>query len=265
MRTRTKTIFLILLLILSSATVFAQSTSYTVPRKVALERAAKREFREWWLTTARYPGLVPEQFFPIGWSKDGKFAYYVEPVDEACGCYFANLFIQDMRTDKVLWEFKYSQDDDIDPKTGDMLGQSDIRKLWAKNQKLFSDKLSENGIVASRATLLGKAFTVGGRSYTAKAITKMGKNPDYGGERVDRLTFTLSSPRLGTKTLYTADHSKEEYWFTLDAGVIGVIKSPFEDRVAVVGMEVNRGWEGPPHNGDVLIAGADLTSGFVKK
>ena len=221
-------------------TVSVQAQTYSIPKKLPLEQAAKRELREWWRTAARYPGLVPEQLFPIGWSKDGKFAYYYEPVDEACGCYFARLVIQDMRTDKVLWEFKYNQDDDLDPKTGDMLGQGDISKLWRKNAKLFSEKLREHGIQPGRSVLLGKSFTLGGRSYTGKALTKMGKNAD-GEERVDKLWFTLTSPKLGTKTLATDDHSKEEYWFTLDAAVLGVIKSPFEDRVAVVGMVVNRG------------------------
>jgi hypothetical protein len=163
-----------------------------------------------------------------------------------------------MRTDKVLWEFKYNQDADPDPKTGEMRGPGDIAKLWRKNQKLFSEKLREHRIVASRSTMLGNRFTVGGRSYTAKAIVKVGKNPDYGEERVEKLTFTLTAPKLGIKTLATIDHSKEQFWNTLDGAVLGVIKSPYENRVAVVGMELNRGWEGPPHTGDIRIVGARL-------
>jgi hypothetical protein len=249
------TIIVVLLLGLSSL-VGAQT--YHIPRKLPLESAVKREFREWMVTGNGYQGLIAEQFFPIGWSRDGKFAYYYEPVDEACGCYYAHLVIQDMRTDKVLYEFKYSQDDDPDPKTGDMRGPDNIRKLWRKEQRLFSDKLREHQIVPGGSVLLGKTFTIGGRSYTAKAITKIGTHPDYGDERVEHLTFTLTSPKLGTKTLYDVQFKKEDYWGMLDAGVLGAIKSPFGDRVAVVGMEINRGWEGPPHNGDVRIVGATL-------
>ncbi|MEO8649516.1 MAG: hypothetical protein ABI539_10150 [Acidobacteriota bacterium] len=245
-------------------TVTSQAQTYSVPRKLPLERAVKREFREWMITPARYPGLVAEQFFPIGWSRDGKFAYYYEPVDEACGCYFANLVIQDMRTDKVLWEFKFNADKETDPNTGKIPPEDNIQKLWKKNAKLFSEKLREHGIVGSRSVLLGKTLAAGGRSYTARGTVKMGKNPDYGDERVNKFTFLLTSPRLGTKTLSTIDHSKEEYWYTLDAGILGLIKSPFESRVAVIGMEVNRGWEGPPHNGDIRIVGADLMSGFAR-
>jgi len=62
-----------------------------------------------------YVPLLTESFYPIGFSKDGKFAYYVEPVDEACGCYFAKLIIQDLRTDKILFEHKHMGDGDNDP------------------------------------------------------------------------------------------------------------------------------------------------------
>jgi hypothetical protein len=242
----------------------AQAQTYSVPRRLPLERAVKREFREWMVTSAGYAGLIEEQFYPIGWSRDGKFAYYYEPVDEACGCYFANLVIKDMRTDKVVWEFKYDAQDHADPKTGDMPPQDTIAKLWRKNAKLFSSKLREHKIVASPSLMLGTTFSTAGSSYTAKGVVKTGKNSDFDSDMVEKFTFTLSSPKLGTKTLAMFDHEKQEYWFTLDAGVLGVIKSPFEPRVAVIGMEVNRGWEGPPHTGDIIIVGADLTSGFAK-
>ncbi len=238
--------------------VTAAAQTYSVPRRLPLETAVKREFRKWMITPARFPGLIPEQFYPIGWSKDGKFAYYYEPVDEACGCYFANLVIQDMLTDKVLWEFKYRGDDSADPKTGEIPPEDTIAKLWKKNAKLFCDKLREHAIVASNMALAAKTFTDSGRSYTAKGILTMRKDPDYGENRVNTFTFLLTSPKLGSKTLGSIDHSKEEYWYALDAAILGVIKSPFEPRVAVVGMEVNRGWEGPPHNGDIRIVGASL-------
>jgi hypothetical protein len=244
----------------------AYSQEYAIPKKLPIERAVKRELAEWRRMPNGYPGLVPETFFPIGWSKDGKFAYYFEPVDEACGCYYAGLIIQDMRNDKVLWEFKYNQDDDRDPQTGDMKGQGNIRQLWVKNKKLFSEKLRENGIVASRSVLLGKMFTAAGSSYTAKATKKMGKNVDGDDERVNFYTITLTSPKLGSKKVATTyDHTKDDYWFMLDANVIGAIKSPYENRVAIIAIEVMRGYEGPPHTGDLNIVGADLRSGFSKK
>ena len=260
-----KTTVLILTLLISAVTqAFGQT--YAVPRELPIDRVVRQNFREYFGRSNRYPALIPEAFYPIGWSKDGKFAYYSEPVDEACGCYFAYLAITDLRTDKVIWDFKYDQSDDADPATGKMLGSADMKALWKKNQKLFSEKLAENGIVTSRSEMLGKTFTVGGKSYTAKLVEKLGKNPEEDYRRVDYYTVGLSSPKLGSKKLFTSeDHTKKEHWFMLNAGLIGAIKSPYEDRVAIIVVEVKRGYEGPPHTGDIQVVGADLKSGFMYK
>lgn len=253
------------MLILTTVPLAAQNANYAVPRKVALETVTRQTFPKYFPRRSRFEQLIPEQFFPIGWSRDGKFAYYVEPVDEACGCYFAHLVIQDMRTDKVLWEYKNDQSDTMDD-NGEMEDVDTIEKLWKKNSKLFAHKLSEHGIIASRSTLLGKTFNSGGRRYTAMAKIIKGKNPDGYEPRVNKYSLTLITPKLGSKVLFTSpDHSKDEYWFMLDTGVIGALKSPYENRIAVIAMEINRGYEGPPHTGDIRIVGADMTSGFSKK
>lgn len=85
--------------------------------------------------------LLREKFFPLGWSKDGNFAYLVEPADEACGCYFAHLVIQDLKTDKILWEHKYD---------GDGNRKESLKTYWKKNKKEISAKLAEHRIVAQK-------------------------------------------------------------------------------------------------------------------
>ncbi len=240
----TKILTITFLIAAFSFGICAQTKKYAVPNEIKIESLVRRTFPSYFGRRHRFPELIPENFYPIGWSKDGKFAYYVEPVDEACGCYFATLVIQDMRTDKKVWEFKYSQDDSY---VGDkMTGPGDIRSLWKKNQKLFSEKLAENGIVASRTEMLSKTFTSGRRKFTAKMTKNLGPNANGYEDRVNLYTVSLSSPKLGAKKVFTSeDHTKDEFWFMLDAGLIGVIKSPFEDRIAIVAVEVMRGYEGP--------------------
>ena len=250
--------------IVTLSTIVAYGQRYAIPHELRIDRLVRQSFREYFGREYVYPALIGETFFPIGWSKDGKFAYYTEPVDEACGCYYAKLVIQDLRTDKVAWRFDYEQGGQDENNRSTEPGN--IRELWKKNQKLFSKKLAENGIVASRSAMLGKTFTVGGKTYTANLVEKLGKNPDEGYRRVNYYTVTLSTPKLGSKKLFTSeDHSKAEYWFMLNAGLIGVLKSPYENRVAIIAIEVKRGYEGPPHTGDIQIVGADLTSGFTKR
>lgn len=258
---KTNTLLLTILFSLFAGTIAAQTT-YSVPKKVDLEKVVQKTFPKYF--GQEFPHLIPETFFPIGWSRDGKFAYYTEPVDEACGCYYAHLVIQDMRTDKVIWEYKYNQGDEMD-ENGKMPDLDTIARLWAKNQKLFSEKLRENGIVQTQKfKLMDKNFTSEGKTFSAKANITKGENPDGYEPRVDKISLILSSPKLGSKQVYSADHSKKEYWFMLDAAVIGALKSPFENRVAIIAIEVMRGYEGPPHTADVRIVGADLTSGFSK-
>jgi len=242
----------------------AAQPTYAVPRKIEIKRNVRQAFPGYFGQQFHYPQLIPESIYPIGWSRGGNFAYYVEPVDEACGCYFANLKIQDMRTDEVLWEFKYRQDESMGA-NGEMEDIDTIAKLWKRNRALFAEKLREHGIIASRSTLLDRTFTVRGRKYSAGVQMKKAENPDGMGPRVNKLSIILASPSLGSKVLFSSDHSKDEFWFVLDAGVIGALKSPFENRAAVVAIEIKRGWEGPPHTADIRITGADLLRGFVRK
>jgi hypothetical protein len=58
------------------------------------------------------------------------------------------------------------------------------------------------------------------------------------------------------------DDFENETFFVHHVGMVGYVKSPFEPRVAVILMEIYRGWEGPPNTGNVKIVGADLVSGF---
>lgn len=249
-----------MLVAVSSFTSASAQTAYSIPRAVDLDRFVRRTFpayygREGWNR------LYTEVIFPIGWSRDGKFAYYVEPVDEECGCYFAEMVIQDLRTDKVLWEFKNKPQERVDAQGVPI--PDDIRKLWKRNEKMFTEKLREHNIEqVARLTLLPATFRSGGKSYTAKVSALRGNDTD-GLRRLRRLTLDLSSPSLGKKSLFAAEYKGDDiYGSPLDAAVAGAFKSPFENRLAVVMVKVQRGWEGPPHTVAAHIAGADLTSGF---
>lgn len=72
----------------------AQGTTFQNPVEVKL-RVNRRDYNR----NSIGGNFGVENFFPIGWSKDGKFAYYLEPVDEACGCYFGKLVIVDLKND----------------------------------------------------------------------------------------------------------------------------------------------------------------------
>jgi hypothetical protein len=251
------------LLVFLTLPSFAQAqTPYAMPRAFDLDRIVSRTLQPKF-GRGIYNKLHAEGFYPIGWSRDGKFAYYIEPVDEACGCYFAELVIQDLRTDKVLYHFKNDWEKHVDAEGAPI--EDDIRKLWKRNETMFAEKLREHAIVqAPRFSLLPRTFRSVGRSYTAKLTAVRSSDPD-GNRRVRRLNLELLSPTLGKKSLYSKQYNGDDLWVSpLDSTVAGVFKSPHENRVAVVMLNVQRGWEGPPHTVDVRLAGADLTTGFRK-
>jgi hypothetical protein len=263
MKTRLIRIAALITIAMSTSVHVLSQTNFVQPRKVSFDRLLRQTFPQYH-GRLEYQQLLTEGFYPIGWSRDGKFAYYVEPPDEACGCYFAELVIQDLRTDKELWKFKNDPESRTNAK-GEII-DDDIRRLWRRNQKLFSDKLHEHGIIPlSRFALLGKTFTVGGKIYRTKVTASKSKDDEYEMDRVKSIALELNSPSLGKKTIFTGEYKGDEiYAAPLDITIAGAFKSPYENRVAIVLINVHRGWEGPPHPTDNVIIGADLRTGFRK-
>lgn len=231
---------------------------YRAPAEVRLQSLIRRRFASFY---GRQPGqeLIIERFYPIGWSKDGKLAYYVEPGDEACGCYFAKLVIKDLRSDKVLWQFDYDSSelqDTLKNRTPESLAA-----LWRYRRDLFNSKLREHNIVArGRFALLSFPAAYEGDQLSADLRTKETSGEQLYGV-ISNAVLQLSSKRKGRKTIFEETYKADE-GSPLDMKVLGYLQSPFEPRVAVVMIAVWRGYEGPPHTTHVTIVGASLDTGF---
>lgn len=235
---------------------------YTRPAKVRLEGLIRRRFPDYYGKAFPQEQLIIEEFYPIGWSKDGKFAYYLEPPDEACGCYFGQLVILDLVNDKVLWSFDYNgldhqgEEEKNAPKS--------INDLWRTNQKLFSDKLREHNIVPQgRFAFLLFPINYNGDQLKPDLKIKENKNEETSYySHVLQAELQLLSKRNGKKTVFENTYGTDQEATPLDLKVLGYLKSPFEPRIAVMMIEVHRGYEGPPHPTHVKIVGSSLASGF---
>jgi hypothetical protein len=200
-----------------------------------------------------------ENFYPVGWSRDGKFAYYLEPVDEACGCYFAKLVIIDLKSDVVLWQFDYTSED---PAEGKSKKPESLAALWNANRKLFSRKLKENNIEPQRRTRV-LSFPISDR--TDRIRTNLGIERKSMSEE-DRIYGDITDVRLqlvsqnGKKTIFHRQYSEAK---PLYVGITGYLKSPLEPRVAIILVEIYRGYEGPPHVGAITIVGASLDKNWL--
>jgi len=253
-------VIFLFIFVFSQSVSYAESTdssdSYAQPKRLVLNGIGEPQ-----LDSDGYASHIAEAFYPIGFSKSGKFAYYVEPVDEACGCYFAELVIQDLRTDKVLWKHEY-ESEPTDVIEGKLTPLPTIKEHWSKNKAMFSRKLAEHGIVAQDQFTLEESIKYRSDLFTPKLDLKIEKEDVYS---VDgNLNLLMVSQEKGSKSIYRRKYRADDYSGFRTAEVSGVLKSPFGSESAVVLVELIRGWEGPPNVTEIKIVGADLTTRFRK-
>ncbi len=219
-----------------------------VPKPVDLTGAIEKYFG---VKCASAEALCPA-LAPIGFSRKGAFAFATEPPDEACGCWFHRVVIQDLKTDAIAWEEKGNT-----PLAGGDRGPTSLAELWAAKPEIAA-KLAEHGLLAAGDLAL-RPFPAGD---VGVHVTKDGaEHPDYGVHVVNRLKVELTSPK-GRKTILDRTIDNSAFPTVLDAQVLGWIENPHEKRIAVVLAVMGRGYEGPPNPIRIEIAGADLATGF---
>lgn len=202
-----------------------------------------------------FPRLY-DKFYPLGWSKDGKFAYLTEPADEATGFYFFSIQIVNLLNDKVVWEWTIDENHEIDH------SQTNLKKVWEENYDEFKQALNQHAIVQKEEFKLGKlSFQQAGNDYKLEMQTSTEADEEFGIEFVNKINVQLVSPQLGTKKIFS---KQEKDSFILDARIEGYFASPYEDRIAVLHTQETRGYEGPPNVVAFTISGADLKGGFTK-
>lgn len=255
---RSKISPLLLIVLVFSAAVFgtAQTSKtrlFPVPERLVLNGIGESDPNEE-DTPAK---LMTENFYPIGWSRDGKFAYLVEPPDEACGCYFAEIVIVNLKTDKVLWQERWDSSDLAKPE------EDNLDALWKRKGKAYSAKLNQHRIEPIREVqLMHPAINFQGDTLTPKLDIKIETDGVY--EVDGTVILTLTSTKRGSKVIRRDVYKKTDVNGFRNAEITGSIKSPFESRVAVIIVEEMRGWEGPPNTTSIKVTGSTLTTGFKK-
>lgn len=194
--------------------------------------------------------LIPGRLFPIGWSRDGKLAWVYEPPDEACGCYFFRLIVQDMVSDKVLWEYKHDSEDLASP--GSL---KDIGEVWQAKGPELEARLRSFGIERTGAVLQPL-------SPRLDAVFRTTALPEdrsrFGFAYLSSYEIEMRSSQ-GAKTIFKSGPLEPG---PLRVSSPGYFASPFEDRVAVIVQETWRGWEGPPHTARFRLVGCHLKTGW---
>lgn len=197
----------------------------------------------------RYSGLIEDRPVKIaGWSRKGYLAYFLPvPTGESGAGYFENFYIQNLVTDELVFKTGYTVNDWFDEKP---------TSIFAPGQG-YQAVLDKYGIVVPRDNqwLPAKA-TIDGRAYQVEIRVNARGEGHYPDDTVtDYSVYVLSGGKEKRVGRFTVSPC-------MGIEFLGMLKNPYESRVAIVVGEIRHGWEGPPHSIDYKVIGCDLTKGL---
>jgi len=193
-----------------------------------------------------------DKFYPIGWSKDGFFAYVSEPADEATGFYFFKINIINTNTNAVAWTWEINEKNEIENGT--------LNGTWATNYDVFKKALNEYKIVMQKGISVS-TFPFKSDAGNFDVVTKLSHTKDpfgYGFDVVAEVDLKIKSDK-GNKEIFKINTKEEAY---LNYQVIGLVKSPYQEQIAIFVRKELRGYEGPPNVILFETIGCNLTDGF---
>lgn len=185
---------------------------------------------------------VTTSFHPIGWSKDGKFAY-AQFHDSYVDGLTIDVIIQDMTTDKVIWK---KERYNLEGEDLDYVG------LWNKVKSSTEKMLATYDILLDQKIDYRKDswHRINGQAY--KFALTLDK----------KIQIDCRAKGLGEKTIFKQAISEEDFEYSeMGASVRGIIKSPYEDRVLVLYLISEKGFEFARDEYFALV-GCHLTKGF---
>lgn len=189
---------------------------------------------------------VTTTFHPIGWSKDGKFAY-AKFFDSYADGLTLVVVVQDVTSDKVIWSKEvYALGEDGEEQNLDHKG------LWNKvknslEKALITYKISPNQSIDYRKESWHR---INGQAYKFALTTNK------------KIQIDCRAKGLGEKNIYQQKISETDFEYSeIGASVKGIIKSPYEDRVLVLYLISQKGFEFATDESFDLV-GCHLTKGF---
>jgi hypothetical protein len=217
-----------------------KNQEYTLPSELEYGRVDPKNF-------------LYDKFYPIGWSKDGKLAYIIEPADEASGYYWFEIIIRDIVNNKTTWSWKPAESE-----------KGNLQSTWKDNYDLFKKHLGDAQIIQlEKFELKPTKISYKGNDYELILDASNVTDPNYGLDVVKETNLSIVSKELGTKSI--AKQKEDESSRVIGAIIPGFILCPFDDRIVVILRKERIGYEGPPNVVYFDLFGSDLTRAFKKQ
>lgn len=242
----------------TAAPAATQEVEETAKERVARMQAApkleapmkalpqKLEIKSKQLCQNKY-GCLSSDVYPIGWSEDGKFAYYIKYAEEARDIQIVEFVIQDLVNNKRIERASFKEDLDFD-----------ATSIWTNRYVDFKMSCEANNINIGDISTL-KSFPIKWQGQSINCIDESTKMlSDYTGKEVlASSTISLQSKEWGDKLIAQKKYGK--YDLMLDAEVLGYFQKANDDQIIVVYGEEKRGFEGPPNVLELSFFSANLS------
>jgi hypothetical protein len=197
--------------------------------------------------------MLISQFYPVGWSKNGLFAFVTCDFEETLDSWNVVLVINNLKTDNLTEGFSSS----IEPAE-----DSPVSIFWKSNRDTLEKLINKYGII-----LRQPAFDIFPLKTSDESLTVVVKEVcDTNNVSVLGLPTSDSYKLIAIRGNNTKKIIREIRSSNIcgSCQVEGFIKSPFEHRIAVVTSHRSPGWEGPPSIITVMVTGCHIEKGFKK-
>lgn len=228
-----------LLSLLFAASAFAQDL---VPIPQQLPIFVEEEYRK----------DLDFEIYPLGWSENGEqLATLIAQPNEAADERAWELRIVDLVTDETILAETIRHPHD-----------GTLGTFWNKHGEFVQEQLENRGIQRSTfelrrfPALLGR---FGSDVYEFVLARNYAVEPNFGYQGLNELTVTVI--RNGVKSKRVLEKEWPEF-YPLAAGVAGYLPSPTGDRIAMLLVLTQRGYEGAPHPRNVKLIGSRVGSNF---
>lgn len=186
--------------------------------------------------------------YVLGISPDGKIAWCENRFIDGKGSYNFKLSIIDLVSDEVLETFELELDDGNDE-------LSMIKAFIDEKSEEVLNAFTQYNIQSVKTEVLAFPAEIGDSTYNANLTVKDTGKLLYDFLKLTEVTCSIEKSGAGKKTVSSQKEVAVE-----DAIIGGYIKSPFEDRIAVIITEAHYGFEG--FDTYFTISGCDLTKNF---
>lgn len=197
---------------------------------------------------------LPE-FYPIGFSPSGSFAFILRPCNGGCGCCTHNLVIQNLLNDKMetIYEIRKS---DFDIAVHEKDWKTDFNNI---RKKLMLSDISQSKFKLNTESVFFDANGDHRYQIIVNQFKKESQDPNAYGSGM-KLTYSVVVKMDDFKTKKIS-FGEVENGISLE--YLGFLRSPYNDQLAVVFNKKSFGFEAEVDN-DIIIVGCNLNPIYFK-